>query len=178
MGIVTPGWWRRNAFALAAVAVLVPATAVVVGGNEWWDVYSSRPVFAQAVPSGDEATFGGATWGPATADFVSPGSDVDLPADARLIEVRVPVQPEDEPVSCFTPVLRELEGAGRQWDEADYDFSAEYDPEQSTSCPFDRSDPYTVVVRFLVPADAIGPFGLDFSMGDQLPRFLRLVVAP
>ena len=178
MGAVNPGWWRRNTLALVAAAVLVPAAAVVIGGNEWWDSYSSRPVFPQTVDPGSEAVFADADWGPATAAFVTPDPGADVPRNARVIEARVPLTPVNDPVACSTPVLRELQGQQRQWDEAAYEFSAEYDADTSTLCPSDRTDPYTVVVRFLVPADAVGPFGFDFSPSDQLPRFLRFVVTP
>jgi hypothetical protein len=178
VGLVNRGWWRRNALALAAAAVLVPATAAVIGGSEWWAHNASRELFPHAVSVGETAGFGEATWGPAKAEFVSPGPRDDIPHGARVIEVEVPVEPGDEPLACASPTLQELTGEMRQWKEASISVETEYDPDRPLSCASELTDSYTVVVPFLVPADAVGPFGVDFSLGDELPGFLRLVVAP
>lgn len=175
---MTPGWWRRNALALAAAAVLLPATAIVIGGSQWWAHYGEEPVFAHSVAAGAEERFAGAVWGPAKATTRPAGGEEDLPADARVVEVRVPVAPGERAVACIPPVLRELQGAQRQWDVAWAMAGTAYHPDEFTSCAAERVDPYTVVVPFLVPADAVGPFGVEFTPRDELPRFLRLDVVP
>jgi hypothetical protein len=170
---VTPGWWRRNTFALGAVIVLVPATALIVGGHEWWSMYQAAPLFAATAEEGSEIEYARATWGPATA--VEESSD-EVPEGAKLIVVEVPVDPADRPVACNVPVLRELGGEQRQWDTASYDVDWSY--ENPTLCDSEATGPFTIAVPYLVPDDAVGPFGVDLVLSDQLPGFLRLTVSP
>lgn len=169
------GWWRRNAVALAAVAVLLPATGFVVTANEWWAINQSQPVFPTTAEAGARVMFADAEWGPASAEDWSAAS-VDLPPDAKVIVVEVPVDPGDATVACTAPVLRELGGAGRQWSEATYEVG--WDDDRPTFCSSEVSGPFTIAVPFLLPADAEGPFGVDLTLGDELPGFLRLVVVP
>lgn len=173
---MTRRWWRRNAVALGAVAVLLPLTAVVIGGSEWWLVNQSRPVLPHTVPVGASADWAGMAWGPATATELPADAGSELPAGARVIVVEVPVDPGGDPVACGTPMLRELSGAQRQWSDATAEVDWDYD--RPTGCVSDADGPYTVAAPFLVPDDAVGPFGVELTVVDRLPGFLRLVVAP
>lgn len=172
---VSSRWFRRNAFALVAVAVLVPATAVVIGGNEWWSMFGRDRVFAVTVDQDAPVDFGGASYGPATASVVPAGDTRDLPDGTKVVTVEVPVRTGEGPATCGSPMLRELSGAGRQWDAAGGLSGIPYD-ERPASCAPDRTGAYTVVVPFLVPDDVSGPLGLDLTIVHELPRFLRLVV--
>ena len=173
---MTGGWWRRNALALVAVAVLLPVTGAVIAGNEWWAWNQARPVFATTAQPGDDIVFAGATWGPATAAITSPGPDDEVPSGTRLVVVEVPVAPDGEGIGCLRPTLRELSGEGRQWNDATS--YVEWDYELDTSCDSESTGPFALSLPFLIPDDAEGPFGIDIQVGDQLPGFLRLVVAP
>jgi hypothetical protein len=169
-------WWRRNAVALAAVAVLLPVTALVIGGNEWWLVNQSRPVVPTTVPAGTGADWAGMRWGPATLRELPSDAEDGLPPGAKVVVVEVPVDPGGHPVACSAPVLRELDGAQRQWDDAASEVDWDYD--RPTACVSDADGPYTVAAPFLIPGDAAGPFGVELTVVDELPAFLRLVVVP
>lgn len=173
---MTRRWWRRNALALAAVAVLAPATGLVIIGNEWWGTYQAAPVFPTTVDPGEEISHAGATWGPATVRVRPDDPDVDLPEGTTAYVVEVPVDPDSAPVACSTPTLRELQGPRRQWDDAvSY---VDWDYERPTLCDSEAVGPFTIAVPFLVPDDAVGPFGVDVVLADELPGFLRFVVSP
>ena len=171
-----PSWGRRNAVALGALAVVLPATFAVVGGYEGWSMNQSRPVFPTVVPMNQTTSFADAEWGPAEATLSTPPVGEELPADARIVTVEVPVTPQDGPVACAIPDLREIGGAERQWE-----FSSEqtpYDGITVTICPSEGAAPFTLKVAYVVPADATGPFGVDVAVSEALPGFLRLVVEP
>jgi len=173
---MTRRWWSRNALALTAVAVLAPVTGLMIIGNEWWGTYQAAPVFPTTVAPGDEISYAGATWGPATIHVRPDDPDSDLPEGTTVYVVEVPLDPDSGPVRCSPPTLRELEGGQRQWDDA-VSF-VDWDYERPTLCDSEAVGPFTIAVPFLVPDDAVGPFGVDFLLTDELPGFLRLVVSP
>lgn len=169
---VTARWWRRNAIALAAVAVLLPTTAVVVGGNEWWNANQADPVFPTTVDTGTTVEYGGATWGPARWGTGAADTAADVPAGARAVVIEVPVDPHGEILSCGSPMLRERDREGRRWSDALAD--VEWNDDRPTSCPSDERTPFTIAVPYLVPDDATGPFDLELALTDQLPGYLVL----
>ncbi len=168
------GWWRRNAVALAAIAVLAPATALIIGGAEWWTYNSGRPVIPVTVEATEPTMFAGAEFGPATV--VVDEAAADLPAGSRVLVVSVPVDAGSTGVACLRPELRELSGAQRQWSDAVFTIDWEAAERRPTSCLSDLTGGYVLTVPFLVPDDVSGRLGVDIAIGDQLPRFLRLVV--
>lgn len=167
---VTAQWWRRNAVALAVTAVLLPTTAAVIGANEWWGVNQGRPVIPTAVDAGATAEYAGAAWGPARTGTVAAEVAADVPDGARALVVEVPVDPHGGILSCGVPMLRELSGEGRRWAHAMNDLDWTYD--RPSQCPSDVTAPFTIEVPYLVPDDAVGPFGLEFTLADQLPGYL------
>lgn len=172
---MTHGWWRRNALPLVAIAVLVPVTVGAIAVNEWsaYDLgHATKPI---SVEPGDSARYDGAQIGPASAEFTdAPGA----PAGTRVVSANVLVTPGDEPISCVSPLLREAGGAGRQWGEASFELEREYDPALKTSCDSELPIRYSLTLEYLVPEDATGPFVIEVSTADALPRFVRLVVEP
>lgn len=173
---VTASWLRRNAMALVATAVLVPATALVIGGSEWWGYYSGRDVFPVTVASGESAEFSGATYGPATITETAEDLEWELPQGTKVLSVEVPVQPGEEPAVCSQPSLRELSGDGRRWTKAPFPIELPYDDDTWGLCDSERSGTYIIAVPFLVPDDVSGPLAVDLAVEDELPRFLRFVV--
>jgi hypothetical protein len=172
---MTRGWWRRNAVPLAAIAVLVPVTVGAVAVNEWsaHDVgHATKPI---TVENGDSTIYDGAQIGPAKADFTDVAG---APSGTRVVSATVLITPGEEPISCLAPTLRELDGAGRQWDEASFELDREYDAEAKTSCDSALPIRYSLTLDYLVPDDAAGPFAIELSSGDALPRFVSLVVEP
>lgn len=172
---MTGGWWRRHGFSLAAVAVLLPVTVGVIAVNEWsaHDLgHATKPI---TVEPGASTRYDGARIGPATAEF----SDADgAPSGTRVVTATVLVAPGDEPIACVSPTLRETGGAGRQWNEASFELDLEDDFEAKTSCDSTLPIRYSLTLNYLVPDDAAGPFAIELSTGDALPRFVSLVVAP
>ncbi|WP_159500230.1 hypothetical protein [Microbacterium sp. 18062] len=174
---MTRGWWRRNAVALCALAVVVPATAAALTLPAWNDRHGALPSVPVTADAGDRVEFSGDLWGPATAEWAPATADgIEAPDGARVLEVTVPVSPDDPPASCAPPILREDGGDGRQWNDT-RPFSS-FGPGGATSCDADADAPYTIVVSFILPDDAAGPFVVDIAPAEELPRFLRLPVAP
>jgi hypothetical protein len=175
------GWWRRNRRALIAVIILLPLTAGVAGGWEWWKRVQGRPTFATIAPAGEAVDFGGITFGPATAEEITV-PDVDLPENTTVIAVDVEIDRHGATTACSTPVLRELSGEGRLW-EADMS-KVGWASRYYTFCPSDPDQdsfptgPFSIDVPFIVPDDVVGELGVEFLVVDELPRYVRLVVSP
>lgn len=172
MGVVT-GWLRRNRGALVAAASLALLTGVVVTGNEWWPLARATALVPIAVDAGGTAVFDDVQWGPATAADAPDAAERGAPADTRLVVVEVPVDPGDEVAPCAFVTLRELSGAGRAWREAPA--SIDWYDERGL-CGSDEPGPFTARVAFLIPADVVGPLGLELGLPNEFPRYLRLVL--
>lgn len=173
------GWWRRNAWPLAACAVLLPAVFGIIGWAEWDDYFSgheSRPITARPNASIDYA---GASWGPAEIVELPPPEGYAPPAGSRILEVTVAVDPaDDDPIGCLPPTLHEMGGAERQWDERTYELGEGYEPGEWNSCAGSGTEPFAIVVPFVVPDDAVGPFALHIVVAERLPEYLRLPLGP
>ncbi len=175
-------WWRDNRTALLAVAVLIPVTAGVLGGWEWWKAaQAGRPTFAVTAEPGETVELAGATFGPGAAEEIAvPGED--LPTGTKVIAVEIPVDRHGAATSCSIPVLRELSGSERVF-EADHS-ALDWDYRRQVLCPTDRDSdsfpdgPFSLEVPYLVPADVTGPLAVDLTVADELPRFVRVVVVP
>lgn len=168
-------WWRSNAVALVALAVVLPTTAAVTTVNEWWDYYSGRPAQAVEVGPGAETSFADATWLDARLTRRSDGTDLDIPPGTKLLvaTIDVEIDPGDPPLGC-TLTLREATGAQRQWGSAALDpFGWRTSEGMAGICSSEATEPYTVEVPFVLPDDARGPYTIDMSVGEELPRFLR-----
>lgn len=178
---MTMGWWRRNAVALAAVAVLVPATAAAISVNVWSEFDSGRPSRPIPVAQGSTAAYAGARVGDASARF---DDEVEgVPRGARVVAVTVDVDPPPvDPDARFgflcTLTLRESTGAHRAWKDASLSVDRPYDAERVTSCDPAVAEPYTLSMDFLVPEDAMGPFDVDFAVAGALPSVVRLAIEP
>ncbi|GAA5146766.1 hypothetical protein GCM10025768_05810 [Microbacterium pseudoresistens] len=175
--IMTRGWWRRNAIGLAAVAVLAPATALAVGGYEWYDYFSGRPAAPVVAEDDGELSLGGATWGPVRSTVLDDTTGMTLPADARVIIAAVPVAPDADAASCERPRLVE-QATGRQWEEARFDLGIPSSSDEPSSCGGQGPGPFTLYVAYVVPDDATGPFWLDVPTIDAYPSFARFPIDP
>lgn len=177
------GWWRRNLVALCALVLLIPASVVVIAGNEWADYYlyrSTLPVDAQ-----DDGTIdlGNAVWGPVRSAEITDVSAFTVPADVKVIAVAVPVDPHDELPTCMSPMLVE-QSTGRQWSEARSELGIPYSAEENATCRPAEDDespslePYELIVAFGVPDDAEGPFWVEVSPAEAMPRLARFSIDP
>lgn len=181
---VTPrSWWRRNLWALVALLGLVVATVGIVGLNEWRTYNWWRSSLPTEVLPGESIELGGARWGPVSAtwetSWLTESQQArlgDLPPGTRLLEVAIPVDPEGTMPDCTTPVLRETDGSRRQWNGAGQWFYWLYSAESPDSCLVDVETAHTMVVHFLVPRDAVGPFVVDIEILDVVPRFPRFLL--
>lgn len=173
---MTRGWWRRNAIALVAVAVLAPATAAAISVNVWTARNSGRPTQPIAVAAGDAVDYAGLTVGDARARFEE-GLE-GTPNGARVVAVTIEVDPHGAGTLCGGLTLSEVGGAHRQWANLARDLGRPYDPERITSCREDAVTPYTLSIDYLVPDDAAGPFSVNLFVTDALPRFALFTVEP
>ena len=169
------GWWRKNAVALGALAVLIPAVVVSVAWNEWSEYDLNRASRPLAVAPGDSVEYGGATVGPATARF---RDDPLAPQGSRVVSVKLRVEPGDPALVCLSPILREADGAARQWSAASYELDRGWDADRPTSCVAEATAPYTMDIDYLVPLDASGPFTVELDSVDSWPEFVSAVVEP
>ena len=172
--VARPGWWRRNRLALVALVLLAPATAVAVGWQEWYQYFGfgARAVTAVEVGDGDEAELVGAVWGPVRGGEVDDVSGLDVPDDTRLIAVAVPVDASAEGVSCETPRLVE-QSTGREWRPVRLEIGLPWSADEPETCLADQLSPYELIVPFVVPEDAHGPFWVDVRPYDAGGSFLR-----
>lgn len=172
---VTVGWWRRNAVALVALAVLIPATIAAIGVNEWSQYDAGHPTRPMLVKPGESIDYAGAQLSRARGAFID---DPSAPSGSRVVRAIVLVEPGETPISCSTPELRELDGGERRWEEASGELDLPYDPEAHSFCDSELAIRYSLTLYYLVPADAAGPFTIEFAASGTLPEYLRLVIEP
>jgi len=178
------GWWRSNALALGAVAVLLPAA---LGGTAWWEwkyVYpdSGRPLWAVVPDDSGTVQLEGAEWGPVRAKTITDTSGLDMPDDATLIGVTVQVNPLGEKgPTCFAPELVE-QATGRSWLPVRGKLGLVWDQEEPEACvptlEGETAEPYQLVLPYVVPADAKGPYWIEIEPDYAESRFLRFSVEP
>ncbi len=167
--------WPRNGVALAALVVLVPATWLTITTLESESFASplgDRPVTAQP---GAPVEMNGIEIGPGVARFVE---EEAAPEGSRVVFVELPVDPNGSEVRCMSPRLREADGRGREWVESSYELGYGLFGDRLTGCPIEGTEPFTLMLTYLVAADATGPFHVDLTWADALPEFARLTVAP
>lgn len=174
-------WWRRNAVALVALAVLVPATAVAIGWREWTAAYEGGLQRSRPIMAGDDGTvqLDGAVFGPVKSGIFTEDDDLPVPDGAIVVAVKIPVDNTDaaEPVGCSAPVLVE-QSTGRQWSEMSLDLGLPYDPDAPAFCDTTQEGSYEMLVPFIVPEDAEGSFWVDVAPYDSAPSFARFSISP
>jgi len=178
------GWWRTNAVALCALAVLLPAA---VGGTAWWQwkyAYpdSGRPLWAVVPDDSGQVELEGALWGPVRATVISDTSGLTVPENTTLIGVTVQVTPlHDEGPSCLAPQLIE-QSTGRSWQSVRSNLGLMSSQEEPEKCvptlEGETAQPYQLVLPFVVPQDAQGPFWLDIEPLFAESRFVRFSIDP
>lgn len=173
-----PSWWRRNLLALVAVAVLLPLTAVVIGGQGWrqFFAFDARPVTPVVVQPDDTVDLAGATWGPIRGGEIDDLSGLDVPAGATIIAVAVPVDAPDG-VACDSPVLTQ-QSTGRSWTPVRGEIGLDYSPEEPASCLLSDEGSYELIVPFVVPDDVEGPFWVDVRPSGSDGAFVRFPLEP
>ena len=175
MGQPVSEWWRRNAVAVGVLVILVPALAATVAWHEWSEANSGAPAPPAVLEQGQHTSYGEAVLGPAVAEFVD---DPLAPRDARVLRVQIDIDPRASELACAEPILRELQGANREWDADTSALTTDWDPLRPASCSSDVTEPYTLDVRYVVPQDAAGPFGVDMIAAELWPENVRFIVEP
>lgn len=174
-----PSWWRRNALALVALAVFVPATVLAIGWQGWHEFYGygTRPYQPILVEEG-EAEFVGATFGPVRSGEIDDLSGLDVPEGATLLAAAVPVDAGSEGVSCEVVLVHQA--TGREWMSARTEIGLLSDVDEPERCNTADTGRYEVIVPFVLPDDVDGPFWLDVrSPGDESAgSFLRFPIDP
>lgn len=169
-----PSWWRSNLVALAALALLLPATAAAVGWQEWYQYFGFGARAATAVPvaDGDSAELADADWGPLRGGEIDDLSGLDVPEGTHLIAVAVPVDPSVDGVGCETPKLVE-QSTGREWQSVRLEIGLPWNSDEPENCVSDTTAPYEMILPFVVPEDVEGPFWVDVRPYDAGGAFLR-----
>lgn len=182
---MTGGWLRRNAIALGAVVVLVPATLGVTFSNEWVNYYSTRPSQPVSVDSGAAADFGGTGWrveGSRRVGSASPeGAEIGLPGGSNLVVVTIDVTPrelDEKGASPFCQVRLEEQTGGeraRSWGDATFDpIDFDIPDGVESGCTTDLTTPYTFDALFIIPSTVDSALAVHLELADELPRYLSL----
>lgn len=174
-----PSWWRRNTLALVALVVLLPATAIAVGWQEWYQFFGfgARAVTPVVVVEDETTDLAGATWGPVRGGEIEDLAGLDVPPNTRLIAVGVPVDPDAEGIGCETPTLVE-QSTGREWGPVRAEIGLDWSADEPETCLSEQAGAYEMIVPFVVPEDVDGPFWVDVRPYDAGGSFVRFEIEP
>jgi len=183
------GWLRRNWPALAAVAVLLPATLAITAANQWSTYLAGSPSSPLDVAAGASVEYGRSGWRIEGTERVSAtsaaGQERELPAGTDLVTITVRVDPiellEDGTAELCSARLEENGGAGppRSWGNANSNPVPLAGPgPELRSCSSDERSPYTFEAEFVVPADAGdgATLSLGISVPAEFPDYLRFAL--
>lgn len=163
-------WWRTQRTALIALAI---AAVAVVGAYVWLDVIPSirqtdRVIEAESADdsritiSGQELSLGFVEWG-----------EFDAPEGSRTLSVRLSASGGPDAASCGVATLTE-QSSSRTWvsSRKGLDLPTGLD---ASSCAAEPAS-HRVLLIFVLPDDAEGPFVLDIEGDDS--DLARFTVAP
>lgn len=187
MGEVTEqrrGWWRSNAAALIALAVLLPATVL---GAAWWEWKHAFPDSSQplwAVDAGESGTvdLADSTWGPIKSKALTDTTGLDVPKDSTVILVGIDVTPHsDKGTYCVPPRLVE-QRSGREWATARLELGVQYNSDEPETCVTfskdEKAKPYQLVLPYVVPDDAKGPYWVVIEPNRPGSEYVRFSIDP
>lgn len=176
---MTTGWWRRNTAALIALGVLVPVSAVAIGWEGWQDYHLHRNTIPIDVEAGESVDLLETTWGPIRASEIADVTGLDAPSGAKVIAAAIPVDPHGDRPGCTAPTLVQ-QSTGIRWAQARGELGVGYSADEPTTCVTleDAEQPYQLIVPFVVPSDAEGPFWIEVAPLDAEPSVIRFEVDP
>lgn len=159
----TVTWWRRQR---TSVIALVAAVVAMVAVSVWLDVLpaerpSDRVIEAEASVdiAGQTLTLGSTEWG-----------EFEAPAGSRTLSVRLSSSGGFDAALCGQSTLTEIDSS-RTWVSLRKPLSVPSD-EGESSCTIE-TEAYRILLVFLLPDDADGPFRLDIEgSDDDLARFV------
>lgn len=159
-------WWRRQRTALLALAV---AAVAMIGATVWLDIVPSirptdRVIEAESTVeiTGQTLSLGPTEWG-----------EFDAPEGSRTLSVRLSSTGGFDAKVCGPAALTEVD-SGRTWLSSRAGLDVPYD-EGENSCVIE-TDSYRILLVFLLPDDADGPFRLDIEGSDA--DVARFVIEP
>ncbi|QNA93652.1 hypothetical protein [Microbacterium sp. Se63.02b] len=157
----------------------LPATAVAVGWQEWYQYFgfAARAVTPVVVAEGETTDLAGAGWGPVRGGEIEELSGLDVPPDTRLIAVGVPVDPDAEGIGCDTPTLVE-QSTGREWSPVRAEIGLDWSADEPETCLSEQDGAYELIVPFVVPDEVEGPFWVDVRPYDAGGSFVRFEFEP
>lgn len=178
-------WWRRNRWALLALAVVLPTTVVLTASSEWFDYQND--IYSQAVrvsPS-DTADYAGATFGLVDSVVIAGGSpkgdELELDDKLDLVVAILEVTPGPNPSSSCTLSIgaRNDENPDkRSWDantKLPSGFPNDKDFEQD--CDDELTEPYRLQAAATVPHGAAdGEVWVHIEVYGQQPRYLEVLL--
>lgn len=187
MGTMTSarrGWWRSNAVALVVLALLLPATVLGTGWWQWKYAFpdSGRPLWAVDATKSGTVDLAKSTWGPVKSKALTDTTGLDVPKDARVILVGVDVTPHDDKgTSCNQPKLVE-QRTGREWGTVRSELGVLYNSDEPETCVTftdeEQAEPYRLVLPFVVPDDAKGPYWVVIEPRLHGSKYVRFSIDP
>lgn len=173
------GWWRRNAVALGALAILTPVTFGAVAWDGWQDYYLFRNTLPVNVAEGNSIDLIDTTWGPIRASELADITGFEVPPGSKVIAAAIPVGPHEESPSCYAPSLVQ-QSTGIRWSAARTYLGLASSSEEPERCVVDETDssPYEMIVPFVVPGDVEGPFWVEVAPVEASPDVIRFWIDP
>lgn len=168
-GTSAGGWWRRNSLPLLALLILAAATPAAMVGLSLRRQRQSSPTEPIVVEAGQSAEYGPATVGPAKLTELD--DDVGAPPNTRVVEATIGLRNATWPL-CPSPSLVETTGAQRRFTRT----SLLNTGGVGNPCAASADGSVEMLLTYVVPADATGPFAIEFVAIDEAPRYLEFKV--
>lgn len=160
-------WWQKQRIPLIA---LLAATLATTGVHVWLDVAPSSEGKGPAITSVDsEGDISGQTLSIRSVRW----DEFDAPAGSRTLSVLLHASGGREATTCGEIALAEVHGT-RVWLDSRSVLDVPSDAGER-SC-LEESLPYDILIAYIVPVDAVGPFHLDVSGSDD--EVIRFTVEP
>lgn len=155
-------WWRSQRTALIALAIAAGAAA---GAYLWLDVLPSQRTSEIVVAADDRADVAGQTLSLGSTRW----DEYPAPDGTRTLSVRLDASGGADSELCTLASLTDRP-SGRTWEPSREGLEVPYD-DTERSCVA-SPDSYRILLVFLLPDDAEGPFDLDMGVSAELARFV------
>jgi hypothetical protein len=177
-------WFRSNAWALLAVAVLGTGAVLYSFAFDWQNFQNRRPHEAVDVPRGEEGVLGVGTFALTDLIVLEGDSDdgrrygVDEGTDVVIAALRITPDPEgsvDDYVTCDTWFHAPSPDGEREWWASSSNPTSYPEPEvEAYGCNVGGGPEYDLRLYFTVPAGGAEDGFVLVSLPEELPRALRL----
>lgn len=156
---VPQGWWRRNALALGALVVLIPAALLAYDQFGFGDV--RNPSLSAA--ASELVTVGDAQIGRATITALDP-EEVGAPTGTTPVLVSLHIIPGDDALTCLGTTVAEP-STGRTWRTEHLTIDWRPDSFQASSCHVASAEPFDATFPVLLADDASGGLIVQTTVG-------------